>query len=71
MQIVTDENVKTVLEFMEANIPAERLIGVTDALPQMARLLWDHLPQEPVCPMRLSVTKPMSDQESQLHSTAI
>ena len=24
MQIVTDENVKTVLEFMEANIPAER-----------------------------------------------
>jgi hypothetical protein len=37
MEIVIDEHAKMVLEFMQENIPASRLIGVAESLPQMAR----------------------------------
>jgi hypothetical protein len=47
MQIKVNEDAKSVLEFMQANVPTERLVGVADVLPQMARLLWAKYPQEP------------------------
>ena len=48
MQLEVDDHLKSVMEFMQSNIPASKLIGVADNLPQMARLLWGRYPQEPV-----------------------
>ena len=48
MEIVFDEDVRMILETMQSSIAAEKLIGIADALPQAARLLWNDYPQEPV-----------------------
>ena len=46
MEFILDEDLKAVLEFMQSQIPASKLLGIADALPQVAKLLWAHLPQE-------------------------
>lgn len=48
MQFEVDSDVQAVLEFMQLNIPAVKLVGVAESASQMARLLWGHNPQEPV-----------------------
>ena len=58
MQLVADGHVKAVLEFMQANLPTAKLIGVADSLPQMARLLWGHYPQEPCAAVALHASLP-------------
>ncbi len=68
MQIEVNRDVKAVLEFMKDKVPAERAIGVADALPNMARLLWSNCPQEPCTPMFLSV--PKQEGQNQLLPTA-
>jgi hypothetical protein len=55
MQLVTDEHLRSVLEFMWGNVPSENVLGVAEAIPQMARLLWATDPQEPFVPIRLEV----------------
>jgi hypothetical protein len=57
MELKTDNHVKQVVEFMQTNIPESKLIGVADAVPQMARLLWGHVPQESFAVCHLSVAK--------------
>jgi hypothetical protein len=47
-EFMLDEHVKMVLEFMQGRIPASKLIGTAEKLPQIAKLLWDRYPQEPV-----------------------
>lgn len=64
MQVVLDEHVKSVLEFMQTNIPATKLVAVADSLPQMAKLLWAQLSQEPVTPMALQPTKRNTSQSN-------
>ena len=58
MQLVADEHVKAVLEFMQSHIPTAKLIGVADNLGQMARLLWGHFPQEPCTAVALHAVLP-------------
>lgn len=41
-----DRDVKAVLEFMQMNIEASKLIAAADCLPQVAKLLWQHYPQQ-------------------------
>jgi len=48
MQLVVDEHMKAVLSFMQRNVPTAKLIGIANALPQIAKLLWDVYPQENV-----------------------
>jgi hypothetical protein len=48
MEIVFDKDVKMILEMMQSSIAGEKLVGIADALPQAARLLWNDCPQEPV-----------------------
>jgi hypothetical protein len=48
LDISTDRDVKAVLEFMQKNITASKLVGIAEALPGIARLRWSHNPQEPV-----------------------
>jgi hypothetical protein len=63
MQIALNEDVKAVLEFMQANIETVKLVGVADSLPQLARLLWDGFPQEPCTAISLELSK--TGEESQ------
>ena len=71
MQVVMDEHVKSVLEYMQAHVPENKLIGVSERLPELARLLWSNFQQEPVSVLNLSLPKATSDRESQSLSTAI
>lgn len=59
---VLDSDVRKVVEFMQTEIEAQRLVGVADCLPQMARLLWEQVPQEPVRALQLVVPKPRPSQ---------
>jgi hypothetical protein len=56
-QFAIDGDVKAVLEFMQDSFAAARLISIAETLPQMARLLWSHYPQEPVIPMTFVTPK--------------
>jgi hypothetical protein len=66
-QLVVDEDVRLVLEFMQDKIEAVKLIGVAEALPQMARLLWVRYPQEPILAASFVLTKECS--QSLSHAT--
>lgn len=57
MEFSLDADVQRVLEFMQDRIPVSKLVGVSEALPQMARLLWGRFPQEPVEAAQLSSPK--------------
>lgn len=57
MEFLIDPDVRRVLEFMQENIPAVKLYGVSEALPQMGRLLWGQHPQEPVVAATLLTPK--------------
>jgi hypothetical protein len=70
MQVEIDEHVRAVLNYMQENIPASKLVGVGDAIPKMARLLWDQFQQEPVLVMGLRDPKPKTGQEHQSLSIA-
>jgi hypothetical protein len=69
MQLAADEHVKAVLEFMQDNVPIAKLIGIAESLPQMARLLWGHYPQEPCVSLRLMLAKTAEPSPSPQAST--
>lgn len=53
MKIKMDDDLQSVLEFMQQNIRASKLVGVADKLPHMARALWSEYTQEPFRSMEL------------------
>ena len=57
MDMVVDQHMQAVLEFMQANVPAGKLVGVAHHLPEMARLLWGRFPQEPCIAVDLLLPK--------------
>jgi hypothetical protein len=71
MDLVVDKDVKAVLEFMQTTIPTAKLIGVAESLPQLARLLWGHFPQEPYqgASLEASLPTPSISCEKQLDAT--
>lgn len=54
MEVRIDRDVEAVAEFMQRNVPAEKLMGVTNRLAQIASLLWGHHEAKDVGPMRLA-----------------
>jgi hypothetical protein len=56
-KVSIDVDVQAVLEFVQERVPASKRIGVVENLPQMARLLWGHCPQEPVCSVVVELPK--------------
>jgi len=64
MQFSADEHVQIVLEFLQSNIPANKLMGIAECLPQMARLLWGHFQQEPFIPIELRLPKMVGENPS-------
>jgi hypothetical protein len=64
-ELKIDGHVRQVLAFMQSNIPVHKLVGIAERLPELARLLWDHYPQEPVIPISMRGT-PLIATESDL-----
>lgn len=60
MELILDEDVKSVLEFMQSHIPAGKLTVVAERLPEMERLLWDRYPQEPLTALQLNNESPVA-----------
>ena len=58
MHFEVDTDVRLVLEFMQGHIRADKLVGVSESVAQMERLLWGRYLQEPVAPISLTITKP-------------
>ena len=69
MEVVMDEHVKDVLEYMQSRVPAVKLIGVSERLPEMAKLLWGHFQQEPCIGLSLTLAK--TAEASQILSVSI
>jgi len=57
LNFAIDGDVKAVLEFMQENIPTEKLLGIAEKLPELARLLWAGFPQEPCTAISLERSK--------------
>ena len=58
MELTLDSDVKKVMEFMQENIAANKLLGVSESLPKIAKLLWDRYPQEEVYAVNFSSEAP-------------
>lgn len=48
LQVVLDKDVAMVLEFMQLNIEARKLIKVANAVKELAEPLWGHTIKEPM-----------------------
>jgi hypothetical protein len=59
-----DPDLKAVADFMQSQLPAGKLISVSDQIPKLARLLWGNYPQEPC--RALFLTTPKMGPESPL-----
>jgi hypothetical protein len=57
-QLSIDDDVRLVLEFMQDNIAAAKLLGVAETTAKLARLLWGQYAQEPLSPVSLGPDKP-------------
>lgn len=44
MDLVMDPDVQLIAEFMQCNIQADKLRGVSSKLGRLSELLWGHLP---------------------------
>jgi len=69
MQVEIDEHVNATLEFMEPHIPASKLCGVAESIPELARLLWSHIQQEPC--VSLNLGHPKMAEANQTRSASI
>lgn len=70
MELVIDQDVKAVAEFMQGNLPAAKLVSVVNALASIAPALWGRYPIEEVAALQLSCT-PISGRDRHTQSAAI
>ena len=71
MELVLDQHMKGVVEYMENALPNNKLVAVAERLPEIARLLWGHFEQEPCVPLKLSPVKTAEQSPSQQVSTEL
>jgi hypothetical protein len=64
MELKLDQDVQSVIEYMQRNIPANKLMGVAEKLPDVARLLWSDYSQEPVRVMQIGTIQESRGQQS-------
>jgi hypothetical protein len=63
MRVEIDSDVQAVLEFMQANIPCNKLAGVAESVGRVAQILWGHYDAVAVIPLVLQ-EKPISATQS-------
>ncbi|MCI1244223.1 MAG: hypothetical protein LKI99_06185 [Acetobacter fabarum] len=57
-QVVMDEDLKKVCEFMQRNIAADRLVSVAENLGAMAPILWGRYGRCILTPLLIETKKP-------------
>ena len=67
--LVIDDDVHAVLEFMQTNIPATRLVAVAAGIAELAPVVWGEYQPEPVPALRL-VHRPATFSEPQTRSAS-
>lgn len=67
--LIMDDDLKLVMEFMQSNMPASKLVGVAQALAAVAPVMWARYEREDVHALVLSV--PPLTRGSTLQSAAI
>ena len=67
--LVLDDDVHRVIEFMQAEIPAARLVAVAAGIAQLAPIVWEEYQQEKIQAFRL-VSRPISDHDPQTQSAS-
>jgi hypothetical protein len=63
-KLIVEDDVMSVLEFMQRNIPTAKLCSVASRLPEIGRLLWGHYPQEPLIAVHLSEPRISGEKQS-------
>jgi len=53
MDFVCDFHVKKVLEFMQDNLPCDKLVGIAEGIAQIAPIIWGRYERTPVNPLAL------------------
>ncbi len=48
MDFVCDFHVKKVLEFMQDNLPCDKLVGIAEGIAQIAPIIWGRYERTPV-----------------------
>jgi hypothetical protein len=69
MNVEMDEDVKAVVEFMQRNIAASRLVVVSDSIKSLAQILWGHFDREEIKALRV-VPDPIAGNGQQTQSGA-
>jgi hypothetical protein len=69
MNMIVDEDVRAVAQFMQERLPASRLVPVADGIAAIAPLLWGHFQREEVRTLRLK-SDPISSCVEQTQSAA-
>lgn len=54
-ELVMDEHLRKVAEFMRENLPVAKRVAVANALPDLAKILWDrpNWPKEEIVPLEI------------------
>ena len=60
MEVIIDPDIKSVAEFMQTSIAANRLVPVAEGLAKMAPILWGRFAPEEVATLRLEEQPPIS-----------
>jgi hypothetical protein len=63
VELVLDEDVKAVIEFMQKTVPANKLLGVCGGVFRLSESLWGRHAQIDVCPLRIE-PPPISETQS-------
>ena len=63
MELIVDEDVKAVIEFIQKTVPANKLLGVCRGVLNLSETLWGRHAQIDFCPMRLE-PPPISETQS-------
>jgi hypothetical protein len=69
MNVDMDEDVKAVIEFMQRNIAASKLVAVSDSIKALAPILWWHFDREEIRALHL-VPDPIVANGQQTRSSA-
>ncbi len=68
-RVELDDHLQDVLQFMQENVPAEKLVQVSVCLNRIAPLLWGQYPQQEVLAIRFIQEPILPAERTQLAST--
>jgi hypothetical protein len=70
MELMIDPDVKAVVEFMQGNMPAAKLVSVAAAVAALAPILWGAFEAESVATLRLVASPPSADHAARIRPCA-